>query len=269
MLVTAAVVLANASFGLCHRVTEGVRQPLEAGYILGVPFGLGIWEILILAGILVLLFGAKGAPKMARRLGSSVKEMKDAVTEMDPRSILDPKDKPAETPPSQLEASKAVPVAAAPPVCRVAPVLPPSCLPNLSPPRPRPSSPRANRPRADGSRRLSHARAVHDEGGSTIREYLHSPAQSLAEATLEPGQSTMRHYHALSEEIYLLIGGAGTMEIDGETREVADGDAILIPPGRGTSYAQGRTGCGCSAAACRRTRTTTRISPRSEYRRPA
>jgi quercetin dioxygenase-like cupin family protein len=67
--------------------------------------------------------------------------------------------------------------------------------------------------------------------GSTIREYLHSPAQSLAEATLEPGQSTMRHYHALSEEIYLLIGGGGTMEIDGEAREVAEGDAILIPPG--------------------------------------
>ena len=67
--------------------------------------------------------------------------------------------------------------------------------------------------------------------GSTIREYLHSPAQSLAEATLEPGQSTMRHYHALSEEIYLLVAGGGTMELDGEVREVTDGDAILIPPG--------------------------------------
>ena len=78
------------------------------------PFGLGIWEIVILAGILVLLFGAKGAPGMARRLGSGVKEMKDAVTELDPRSILDPKDKPAEVPPRQLEASKAVPVTAAP-----------------------------------------------------------------------------------------------------------------------------------------------------------
>jgi sec-independent protein translocase protein TatA len=80
-----------------------------------VPLGLGIWEILILAGILVLLFGAKGAPKMARRLGGSVKEMKDAVTEMDPRTILDPKDKPAEAPQRQLEATKAVPVAAAAP----------------------------------------------------------------------------------------------------------------------------------------------------------
>lgn len=67
--------------------------------------------------------------------------------------------------------------------------------------------------------------------GSTIREFIHSPAQSLAEATLAPGQSTQRHYHALSEEIYLLVGGGGSMEIDGTTREVKEGDAILIPPG--------------------------------------
>ena len=67
--------------------------------------------------------------------------------------------------------------------------------------------------------------------GSTIREYLHSPAQSVAEAMLAPGQSTTRHYHALTEEIYLLIGGGGRMEVDGETQQVGEGDAILIPPG--------------------------------------
>jgi mannose-6-phosphate isomerase-like protein (cupin superfamily) len=67
--------------------------------------------------------------------------------------------------------------------------------------------------------------------GSTIREYVHSPVQSLAEAILVPGQSTRRHFHALSEEIYLLISGGGTMELDGEIREVAAGDAVLIPPG--------------------------------------
>ena len=67
--------------------------------------------------------------------------------------------------------------------------------------------------------------------GSTIREYLHTQAQSLAEATLEPGQSTERHYHRLSEEIYLIVEGGGHMELDGEERDVAAGDAILIPPG--------------------------------------
>jgi sec-independent protein translocase protein TatA len=102
-----------------------------------VPFGLGIWEIVILAGILVLLFGAKGAPGMARRLGSGVKEMKDAVTEMDPRGILDPKDKPAEAPQRQIEASKAVPVAAAPaatvPVAAVPEPAPAEAVPTPEP----------------------------------------------------------------------------------------------------------------------------------------
>jgi quercetin dioxygenase-like cupin family protein len=67
--------------------------------------------------------------------------------------------------------------------------------------------------------------------GSEIREFIHSPAQSLAEATLAPGQSTERHYHRLSEEIYLLVEGSGTMELDGMERTVAVGDAVLIPPG--------------------------------------
>jgi sec-independent protein translocase protein TatA len=71
------------------------------------PFGLGIWEILILAGVLVLLFGAKGAPAMARRLGTGVREMKDAVGELDPRSLLDPKDEPAPEPKRAIEAPAA------------------------------------------------------------------------------------------------------------------------------------------------------------------
>ena len=89
-------------------------------YIPGVPFGLGIWEIVILVGVLVLLFGTKGAPAMARRLGSGVKEMKDAVTEMHPRTLLDPKDepaKPAATPPRQIEAAAPPP----PPASEAAP----------------------------------------------------------------------------------------------------------------------------------------------------
>ena len=53
----------------------------------------------------------------------------------------------------------------------------------------------------------------------------------LAEATLGPGQATQRHYHARSEEIYLLTDGGGRLEIDGEAREVTSGDAALIPPG--------------------------------------
>ena len=56
------------------------------------PFGLGIWEIVILVGVLALLFGAKGVPQVARRLGTGVREVKDAVAEVDPRRMLDAPD---------------------------------------------------------------------------------------------------------------------------------------------------------------------------------
>jgi len=78
------------------------------------PFGLGIWEIVILAVILVLLFGSKGAPAMARRLGTGVREMKDAVSDMDPRSVFDGKDEPARAKAvPAIEAAPAVVVPAA------------------------------------------------------------------------------------------------------------------------------------------------------------
>lgn len=72
--------------------------------------------------------------------------------------------------------------------------------------------------------------------GSTIRVLLDAQfggarEQSLAEATLAPGQATRRHHHARTEEIYAVLEGSGEMEVDGERRAVAPGDAILIPPG--------------------------------------
>ena len=72
--------------------------------------------------------------------------------------------------------------------------------------------------------------------GSTIRELLGLTtaavrSQSLAEATLEPGQATVRHYHRETEEIYVVRKGSGTMEVDGDTRQVRPGDAVLIPAG--------------------------------------
>lgn len=62
------------------------------------PFGLGIWEIVILLGVLALLFGAKGVPDVARRLGTGVREVKDAVGEVDPRRMLDAGDDPPAKP---------------------------------------------------------------------------------------------------------------------------------------------------------------------------
>ena len=85
-------------------------------------------------------------------------------------------------------------------------------------------------------RKLTEQEPFTTKDGSTIRSILdlaNAPVekQSLAEATLPQGVSTERHYHKLSVEFYFLLEGRATMEIDGETREVEPGDAVLIPAG--------------------------------------
>ena len=72
--------------------------------------------------------------------------------------------------------------------------------------------------------------------GSVIREIL-APAnsslklQSLAEATLAPGQATERHRHVKTEEIYYVLNGEGLMEVGEEKRRIGPGDAVAIGPG--------------------------------------
>ena len=97
------------------------------------------------------------------------------------------------------------------------------------------SSPRSSATRRSASPRRSRrrcedrvARPVEPfvtKDGSTIRELHHTEVQSLAEATLEPGQATERHQHRPTEEIYFVLKGSGRMEVDGDVTHVAPGDA--------------------------------------------
>jgi quercetin dioxygenase-like cupin family protein len=101
-------------------------------------------------------------------------------------------------------------------------------------------------------RALADAEPFTTKDGSTIRELMHAANQSLAEATLAAGQATERHYHALSEELYSFLEGGGRLEIDGEEREVAAGDTVLIPPGARHTITAGPEGarflCCCAPA---------------------
>jgi sec-independent protein translocase protein TatA len=45
----------------------------------------GHWELVLLALVLLLLFGAKRLPQIGRQLGRGVRELKDSVGELDPR----------------------------------------------------------------------------------------------------------------------------------------------------------------------------------------
>ncbi|HET6684185.1 MAG TPA: twin-arginine translocase TatA/TatE family subunit [Gaiella sp.] len=62
------------------------------------PFDIGLWEVVILLAVLALLFGAKGVPEVARRLGTGVREVKDAVSEVDPRRMLEPDERTGQKP---------------------------------------------------------------------------------------------------------------------------------------------------------------------------
>jgi sec-independent protein translocase protein TatA len=44
-------------------------------------WGLGFWDLLILAFILLLIFGTKRLPQMGKSLGGSIRGFKDAITD--------------------------------------------------------------------------------------------------------------------------------------------------------------------------------------------
>jgi len=66
------------------------------------PFGIGIWELLILLLVLLLVFGPKRLPEMGRQLGKGMREFKDSVSGKDDD---DPIDEVAELPPAEPAAT--------------------------------------------------------------------------------------------------------------------------------------------------------------------
>lgn len=61
------------------------------------PFGIGIWELLIILLAVLLIFGPKRLPEMGRQLGRGMREFKDSVTGKDDGHEL-PASDPDETP---------------------------------------------------------------------------------------------------------------------------------------------------------------------------
>jgi sec-independent protein translocase protein TatA len=59
------------------------------------PFGIGIWELLVLLAVLLLVFGPKRLPELGRQLGRGMRDFKDAVSTSEqavlPASEHDPK----------------------------------------------------------------------------------------------------------------------------------------------------------------------------------
>jgi len=67
-------------------------------YALRMPFGIGIWELLILLLVLLLVFGPKRLPEMGRQLGKGMREFKESVSGKDDDDRVDEM---AELPPAE------------------------------------------------------------------------------------------------------------------------------------------------------------------------
>ncbi len=50
------------------------------------------------------------------------------------------------------------------------------------------------------------------------------------------------HTHATQEEVYVVVGGSGRMAVDDEVVELAQWDAVRVPPGSWRSYEAGPEG---------------------------
>jgi len=48
---------------------------------------------------------------------------------------------------------------------------------------------------------------------------------------LRPGQAQTPHAHAGSDKVYLVLEGRPTVELDGTSQELREGDAVLCPAG--------------------------------------
>ena len=69
------------------------------------PFGIGIWELLILLLVLLLVFGPKRLPEMGRQLGKGMREFKDSVSGKDDAVDDNRIDDYAELPPAEPSAT--------------------------------------------------------------------------------------------------------------------------------------------------------------------
>ena len=74
------------------------------------------------------------------------------------------------------------------------------------------------------------------QDNSEIRELMHpntqkNKLQSLAEAIIQPGETTLLHKHIESEELYYILQGEGKMILGDEILHVNYGDTICIQPG--------------------------------------
>jgi sec-independent protein translocase protein TatA len=79
-------------------------------------FGLGGWEVILILAVVLILFGSKKLPELAKGLGSGIKEFKKATREVTEEIHNTPVDTaPKPLPNNPAPAAQAVPQSPVPP----------------------------------------------------------------------------------------------------------------------------------------------------------
>ena len=63
---------------LCNQIKPKIRKKMKL-----LLFGLGMQEIIVIALIVLLLFGGKKIPELMKGLGKGIKSFKDGIKEVD------------------------------------------------------------------------------------------------------------------------------------------------------------------------------------------
>ena len=74
------------------------------------PFGISIWELMILLIVLLLIFGAKRLPEMGRSLGKGMREFKDSVSGVEETVTTPTPTSTTPAPPAELPSASSDPV---------------------------------------------------------------------------------------------------------------------------------------------------------------
>jgi mannose-6-phosphate isomerase-like protein (cupin superfamily) len=72
---------------------------------------------------------------------------------------------------------------------------------------------------------------VKEDDRYTVKDNKELKNLIVSSTRLNPNKSTTGHKHKGQEEVYLFLGGIGTMELDDETFSVCPGDTVLIKDG--------------------------------------
>jgi sec-independent protein translocase protein TatA len=80
-----------------------VGRPNDAVYAGAVP---GHWELIALGIVILLLFGSKQLPQIARNLGRGVREVRETIVDVDPRTQMRQLEAPADEEPAESGAKR-------------------------------------------------------------------------------------------------------------------------------------------------------------------